>query len=132
MYEKYFEIKIKYANISKVKDCINKFDLLNEQSEELKCSISAIEESLEDLAACKLYPSFENEKQLIQKFDDLNSEAETKKEDINNLEENINDYLELIANIETCKQKIKELKKQLPDVCPFCGAAMKDGRCVNE
>lgn len=132
LYEKYSELVVKYRSLSKVKVSINKFELLNEQTQKLKNDILSVEESLEDFDACKLYPSFETEKKLIQKFNDLNSEVDEKDKCINSLEEEINGYLELTNNIKLCEQKIKESKAQLPDVCPLCGAAMKDGRCVNE
>lgn len=132
MYEKISENKTRYSDISKVKENIGKFESLNDQSKRIKNDILTIEDSLEDFAACKVYPSFESEKKLIQKFENLNSEAAEKNEDINSLEEQITNYLELNANIKACEQNIKDLKKQLPDVCPLCGAAMKDGRCINE
>ena len=34
--------------------------------------------------------------------------------------------------IKDCNIKIKDYKKQLPDICPICGAKMKDGKCVEE
>ncbi len=132
MYEKYSEIKSRYANISKVKENINKFEQLNDQTKKLKEEISAVDESLDDFACCKVYPSFETEKKLIQKFESLNSELVEQEENINYLEEAINNYSELEIKIKGCKDNIKNLKKQLPDVCPLCGAAMKDGRCINE
>ena len=78
LYEKYSELVVKYRSLSKVKVSINKFELLNEQTQKLKNDILSVEESLEDFDACKLYPSFETEKKLIQKFNDLNSEVDEK------------------------------------------------------
>lgn len=132
LYEKYSELKTKYSSISKVKEYINKFELLNEQTKKLENDIIVIEESLDDFAACKVYPAFDTEKKLIQKFDSLNDELAKKEENINSLDESINSYLKLIDYIKGCKENITNLKKQLPDVCPLCGAVMKDGRCVNE
>ena len=106
--------------------------MLNNQTIKLKNDILDIEESLEDFAACKVYPSFEAEKKLIQKFNDLCSESEVKKENVKDLEEQINSFSKLTIDIKECEENIKDLKKQLPDVCPLCGAAMKDGRCINE
>ena len=38
-------------------------------------------------------------------------------------------YLKTISNN---KNEIEELKNQLPDICPLCGAKMKNGECENE
>lgn len=132
LYEKYSEVQKRYANISKVKDNIKKFEILNEQSKKLKKDIAVVEESLEDFDDCRIYPSFETEKKLIQKFESLSFETEEKKQNIEYLNEKINSYFELEKKIKGCRENIINLKKQLPDVCPLCGAAMKDGRCINE
>lgn len=132
MYEKIFENKTRYSDISKVKENIKKFNVLNDQCIKLKNDISAIDESVEDFAGCKVYPLFETEKKLIQKFGILSSEANEKENEINCLEDTIAEYFELEANKKASEQKIKDYKKQLPDICPLCGAVMEDGRCKNE
>lgn len=132
MYEKISENKTRYSNISKVKENIKKFNVLNDQCIKLKNDILAIDESVEDFAGCKVYPSFETEKKLIQKFGILSSEANEKENEINCLDDTIAEYFELEANKKASEKKIKDYKKQLPDICPLCGAVMEDGRCKNE
>ena len=34
--------------------------------------------------------------------------------------------------IKGCKLNAEELKKRLPNICPLCGAIMKEGVCENE
>lgn len=71
---------------------------------------------------------FSREKKLIEKIEGINLD----RSEIEKLEEDISEFENAEKKIKGCKQNIIELKKSLPDICPVCGAKMKDGKCVEE
>ena len=80
-----------------------------------------------------------NNDNLNNNYNSLKSEIEKElgyKENLNNqivyLIDVISRYKNCIHNIELNKEKIIELKKQLPEICPICGSKMKNGECTNE
>ena len=65
---------------------------------------------------------------MIETIESINlddSKIEKLKNEIGNFE-----YAE--SFIKDCEIKVKEYKKQLPEICPICGAKMKNGKCVEE
>ena len=54
------------------------------------------------------------------------------KSDIEKLKEQIDQVEYADGFVKSQKEYIKGLKKQLPEICPICGARMKDGKCVEE
>jgi DNA repair exonuclease SbcCD ATPase subunit len=73
-------------------------------------------------------PQLIQEKKLIEIIENMNFD----KSEIEKLEEDINKFESSEKTIKGCIENIKNLKKQLPEICPFCGAKMKDGKCVEE
>ena len=65
---------------------------------------------------------FSEQKKLISKIENWdNSELENK---LNTLSNSIHTYTTQQTIIENCEKEIESLKKQLPDICPYCGRPM--------
>ena len=129
-YDKFNELQQKYEFIKDVKQIINKIEKLNAAAKESKEKLNVLQESLDDFASCKTYPSFDEQKKLIEKIESLNTN--NIENEINYISEKIVMFNELEHNIKGCKINAEELKKQLPNICPLCGAVMKEGVCENE
>ena len=60
---------------------------------------------------------------------DVISEIESTRIDYNSLRElntQIIEYKKMQSDIEKIKDELKELKAQMPDICPTCGQPMKE------
>ena len=92
--------------------------------------IESLDESISEFENLSKKSNFDfsKEKKLIETIESMDfdkSEIEKLKEDIHNFE-----YADDFVKNQT--EYIKGLKKQLPEICPICGARMKDGKCVEE
>ena len=132
-FEKFAGIKEKYKFVD-VANCewkkIYDLDYVVNQIDE---RIEFIKDSLQDYAncSCRIYPSFEEQENLIVKFESL-CEKQTSDEDFYAVKEEIEQFEYLTYKIIDNNRQAVELKKQLPKVCPLCGAPMKDGKCLEE
>ena len=129
-YKKFAALQKKFNFINDANQIINKIEKLDATSEELNNKINVLQESLDNFASCKTYPSFDEQKKLIEKIESLNTN--NIENEINYISEKIVMFNELEHNIKGCKINAEELKKQLPNICPLCGAVMKEGVCENE
>lgn len=122
----------KFESISDSKKLIDKITDMDSKVDSLNSEIESIQGQIFDFETCNssLYPSFDEVKKIIDlifKIDvsDIDS-------DIEHLTSQIQDIESCEKIIKGCELNIKELKKQLPDICPICGARMKDGKCIKE
>ena len=153
--EKNLQKKLEQYNwLDSVEALLEKYKVINEKCEMLldkKYNLESSVEKFEEINKRK-FPDFSKQKKLIQEIEDINSKNEDlkfefynldesisefenlsfDKSEIEKLEEDINKFESSEKTIKGCIENIKYLKKQLPEICPFCGAKMKDGKCVEE
>lgn len=119
-------------NLTDSKEILNTIEQELENNNRLNENYNSLKSEIEKYKNCKIYPDFNSNKDLIKQIEkELNC-----KENLNNqivcLVNVISNYKNCIHNIELNKEKIIELKKQLPEICPICGSKMKNGECINE
>lgn len=129
-YNRYAGIKQKYNFVLEAKKIISNFEKLDSKTAGLDNEIENVSCSLDVFNECqnKIYPSFVEQEKLINQFEKFNFDEG----EINYLEEKINVYNQLKNKMEKCKLQAGDLKKQLPKICPLCGAVMKEGVCEND
>lgn len=127
--ERFEEIdKKKFPDFESEKEKIKNIEKLETESESLNEQIESLSESIlkfKNLSK-KSSVDFSKEKKLIKAIEEINldnREIEKLKQEIGLME-----YSEKF--IKECNEKIKEYEKQLPEICPICGAKMKNGKCV--
>ena len=122
--------KKKFPDFSKTKKLIKEISEIDEENENLAEQIETLSESIDQFNSLskKSARDFSKEKKAIEYIENMDFD----RSEIDKLEEDI-EKIELSENrIKGCIENIKELKKQLPDICPICGAKMKDGKCAEE
>lgn len=130
------ENKKKYEDLLKLKDVVKQFNEVYESVSDSEEEIENLEKSLKqfnELSKNKFNNDFTAEKKMIELFEKENSKVENLQNLINHLGTSIAnvDYYE--KQISENKNNIKELKKQLPKICPLCGGILnKNGECKNE
>lgn len=119
----------KFPDFEKELKAISKIEELEERAGEINRECGQLEGSIlkfEEVLGKSF--DFSKEEKIIAAIEriDLN------RDEIEWLEEEIEKFEAAEKRIKDCEQNIIELKKQLPSVCPYCGAKMKDGICVEE
>ena len=93
-----------------------------------------ISDDLKIMNNCKktVYPSFKSCVKTINEINDTFDKIKAVRSARMGLQEQIEkfEYCDNVVNNK--KMEVKKLRKQLPEVCPLCGAKMKEGRCKNE
>ena len=119
-------------NLTDSKEILNTIEQELENNNGLNENYNSLKSEIEKYKSCKIYPDFNSNKDLIKQIeielhykDNINSQ-------ITNHSNIMSMYKDYIHNIELNKEKIIELKKQLPEICPICGSKMKNGECTNE
>ena len=124
--EKFDEInKKKFPDFTKQKKILKELEKLDSEIEDLEDEVENISESISEFENLSKKPAldFTKEKKVISYIENIvidRSEIEKLEEDISKME-----YAENF--IKGTEENIKNLKKQLPEICPICGAKMKDG-----
>ena len=117
----------KYPDFKKEFELIEQINEAGEKNNELSYSIEDLEYQIEQFEELdKKSFDFTKEKKLVEQIESIAlnvDEIEKLKEEIHNVEYS-DDFVK--GKIEY----IIGLKKQLPPVCPLCGAKMKDGVCM--
>ena len=129
--EKFEEInKRKFPDFSKQKKLIHEIEDINSKNKDLIFEIESLDESISEFEnlSKKSEFDFSKEKKLIETIESLDFD----KSEIEKLKEQIEQVEYADGFVKSQKEYIKGLKKQLPEICPFCGAKMKDGKCVEE
>ena len=129
--EKFEEInKRKFPDFSKQKKLIQEIEDINSKNKDLVFEIESLDESISEFEnlSKKSDFNFSKEKKLIETIESLDFD----KSEIEKLKEQIEQVEYADGFVKSQKEYIKGLKKQLPEICPFCGAKMKDGKCVEE
>jgi DNA repair ATPase RecN len=122
--------KRQFPDFKREKKAIGSIEKINEDNEYLQEKMYNISESIsyyESLSSKSGY-DFEKEKKGIEYIENMNFDCS----EIEKLEEDVGKMELADDTIKGCSENIKNLKKQLPDICPICGAKMKDGKCVEE
>lgn len=123
-YEKYSEVKDKYNFISDSQELIQKVKKLNEKNKNLSGVISDINDNLESFNSYnKKNYDFTIQKKIIEKIKNLNTKE--LKNQICELQEQIENYEDNNSLLKISSSEIKNLKKELPEICPLCGGSMK-------
>ena len=121
--------KEKYPDFKKEFKLISQIDEINEENREMSRSIEDLDFQIEKLEeVSKKSFDFSKEKKIIEAIENINMDRSENEK----LEEDIERFEASEKRILGCTENIKELTKQLPSICPFCGAKMKDGKCVEE
>lgn len=129
--EKFEEInKRKFPDFSKQKKIIQDIENINSENKDLTFEIESLDESISEFENLSKKSDFDfsKEKKLIETIESMNFD----KSEIEKLKEDIHEFEYADGFVESQTEYIKELKKQLPEICPICGARMKDGKCVEE
>lgn len=129
--EKFEEInKRKFPDFSKQKKIIQDVEKIDSEDEDLTFEMESLDESISEFEnlSKKSDFNFSKEKKLIETIESLDFD----KSEIEKLKEQIEQVEYADGFVKSQKEYIKGLKKQLPEICPFCGAKMKDGKCVEE
>ena len=121
--------KEKYPDFKKEFKLISQIDEIEENNHQLNIELGQLEGSiLKFEEVSKNSFNFSKEKKIIDAIENINLD----RSEIEKLEEDIERFEASEKRIKGCTENIKELTKQLPLICPFCGAKMKDGKCVEE
>ena len=121
--------KRKIPDFKNEKKLISDIENLESRNEEINVELGQLEGSiLKFEEVSNKFFDFSREKKLIEKIEGINLD----RSEIEKLEEDISEFENAEQKIKGCKENIIELKKSLPEICPFCGAKMKDGKCVEE
>ncbi len=129
--EKFEEInKRKFPDFSKQKKLIQEIEDINSKNKDLVFEIESLDESISEFENLseKSEFDFSKEKKLIETIESLDFD----KSEIEKLKEQIEQVEYADGFVKSQKEYIKGLKKQLPEICPLCGAKMKDDKCVEE
>lgn len=131
-YDEYNDNLKEYDFISNAKEIIRRIFKLYDKFKENQFHINKLHLDVEnyDSLTKNSFGSFDKAKKIISQIKkiDLNDIDDQ----INSLSNNIENFDKYSAYIKATKNKIIELRNQLPDICPLCGAKMKDGKCVEE
>ena len=128
--EKFEEInKKKIPDFKNEKKLISDIEELSKKGNDLGEEIDDLKESIYEFGnlSNKSF-DFSNEKKLIEKIEGIKLD----RSEIEELEEQIGKMEYAESFIQEKNELIKNLKKSLPEICPYCGAKMKDGKCVEE
>lgn len=119
----------KYPDFKKEFKLISEIDEINEENREMSKQLEDLDFQIEKFEeVSKKSFNFSKEIKLIDAIENINLD----RSEIEKLEEDIERFEASEKRIKGCTENIKELKKQLPSICPFCGAKMKDGKCIEE
>lgn len=128
--EKFEEVsKQKFPAFKKEIKLIENIEEIESRNKDLdweRESLSGEIEKFESLSSKSF--DFSKEKKLIEIIENINLD----RSEIEKLEEDINLFESSEKRIKGCEENIKALKQKLPEVCPICGAKMKDGKCLEE
>ena len=121
--------KEKFPDFKKEFKLISQIDEINEENGEMSKQLEDLDFQIEKFEeVSKNSYDFSREKKIIAAIENINLD----RSEIEKLEEDIERFEASEKRILGCTENIKELTKQLPSICPFCGAKMKDGKCVEE
>ncbi len=121
--------KEKFTDFKKEFKLISQIDEIEENNHQLNIELGQLEGSiLKFEEVSKKSFDFSKEKKIIDSIENINLD----RSEIEKLEEDIERFEASEKRILGCTENIKKLTKQLPSVCPFCGAKMKDGKCIKE
>lgn len=129
-FNQYKNIHKKYNFIEICKKLISKIETLKESINDKDESIDCLTDDLSIVEDCenKKKYNFDKAKQILSKIEKI--DIDSNDEQIDLLEEQIDKMQYCDQFVEEKNIMIKNYKKQLPDLCPLCGAKMKNGKCV--
>lgn len=119
----------KYSSPISMKSKLLKMQVLQDRINDINTEINSLEEIIEQFETCgkSVFAGFEKQKQIIEEFEKINSKDVC--DEKLKLKEQLDIFNECAGVIEDNVNEIIKLKKQLPEVCPLCGAVLKDGVC---
>lgn len=121
--------ELKFPDFKREMKLISDIENIEETNHELNIEMGQLEGSiLKFKESSEKSFDFSKEKKMIEAIERISLD----RSEIEKLEEDIEKFKESEKKIKGCEQNIEYLKKQLPSVCPLCGAKMKDGVCVKE
>ena len=131
-YENHEQQNKKFNFVVKVKDIISKIEKLQQNKNEILDTLEKFKADIVVFENCRknIYPSFKQQEELISDICAVDVISIRKKKDKLNEEIETFKYCEYSMNDN--KEKIKMLERQLPEVCPLCGAVMKNGVCYED
>ena len=129
--EKFEEInKKRFPDFTDEKKILKELEKIDSENKDLIFEIESLDESISDFKSLSKKSGFDftKEKKAIEYIENINLD----RSEIEKLGEDIEKFEMADDTIKGCSENIKDLKKQLPEICPICGARMKDGKCVEE
>lgn len=126
------KITAKLNSIVAVKKTVAELQKQQQIFEDIIARKNVLTNNLQKIEECRnaVYPDFKKEKTIIQKI--LAFDVESIEQERIELQELLEDFEDCRDTMQVKKKEVVELKKQLPDICPLCGAVMKNGVCYDE
>ena len=131
-FDKCKKITAKLNSIVAVKKTVAELQKQQQALEEITARKNILTNELQKMEECRnaVYSDFKKEKTIIQKI--LAFDVESIKQERIKLQEQLEDFEDCRNTMQAKKKEAVELKKQLPDICPLCGAVMKNGVCYEK
>ena len=129
--KKYEELNERnFPDFSNQNKIINDIEKVNSDNEDLSEQIEKLTELISEFQRLSNKSDFDftKEKKAVEYIENMDFDTS----EIDKLTEDIGKMELADDTIKGCSENINNLKKQLPEICPICGAKMKDGKCVEE
>lgn len=126
------KITARLNSIVAVKKTVAELQKQQQALEDITARKNILTNELQKMEECRnaVYPDFKKEKIIIQKI--FAFDVESIRQGRIKLQEQLEDFEDCENTMQAKKKEAVELKKQLPDICPLCGAVMKNGVCYEK
>lgn len=134
VFDEYKKIIEEFNEVTSVKNLIVELLSYNEKLNNIIVEKDKISDDLKIMDNCKktIYPSFKSCVKTINEINDTFDKIKAVRSDSMELEEQIEKFEYCNDMVNNKKMEVEKLRKQLPDICPLCGAVMKHGKCTEE
>jgi DNA repair exonuclease SbcCD ATPase subunit len=124
----------KFPDFTKAKEIVSKIEYVEKCYSDTVSEKDWLEKTISNYSDLKNKSQidFTESKNLIFQIEDLDDKINQKSDEMDELAALIDKYDDCQETINETESKMEELKRQLPNICPFCGAKMKDGVCMEE
>lgn len=132
----YRDIKAKsYPDLDKEKKLVVAIEKSDDKAYMICTIIDSLSSMIDEYKAVKdklESVNFDKEKKLISKIEEINGNLEKISSEGKDIRKSVDEYKLIKTTVSDNNKRIIELKKELPEICPVCGARMKDGVCIKE
>lgn len=132
----YKDIKSKtYPDLEKEKRLVEAVEKADDRAFDICTIMATLETSIDEYRSVKdklESVDFSKERKLIDEIEEIEGNLREISSNGNLLRKSVDEYQKLKDTIADNEKRLEELKAELPDICPVCGARMKDGVCIKE